>query len=637
MPGTYWWIGGTTLGYGISGAAYDWNIPANWRQNSVPFNNKPTFVVANDAPGFGDVVNLGFYSKTGEHANLDPYYPNGELKPVAPLLWGGYKTISGMTGTGIWIYGGLTGATSSYIGNGITGALRNLQITIGRDALPESTTLNTYPFANLGVPPSSIEGPTTSSLPPIASVYLADHLYNGLGLTAYSIAEWKYAIDNNLVSASGLTGLYVKAKEVKINSLTNPAGNIRFYNHTAVNINFVDNINIAPSRINTGSKYKYDTAVSVITSGNSIYFNNCNFYSLYLEGYIPGYKSAEAGVYIINSNILYFQTRTAWFNLWMNNSCKIGSANMELIGPEFQSPDSIQWLSDDYVKSVMPGPYNGYRPSKLISGTYSKSVVYPLFGITSAGSTGYIGSNPTALYLELNGTAVSPDLDFHDGSSGKYFGMKGAVYIGGITADGVLIQGDQIAPEHFYTWNPRTGQFECRNQQTYGESCSNGQMEDYLRTVLFTSWSNNINSLNLMFARIIPVVPFLTDTRPSGDQIQTFNIGKMTLSRSILELSQFGPNIIYWDPTSSTDPGYAEQQEPDWKFGVISNSATGVTLDGGLVFDDEYSQVRGARNVRLLNYVVNKTTNKNSRTNSVLNEIVGNKIPTISDGSAQAL
>jgi hypothetical protein len=34
---------------------------------------------------------------------------------------------------------------------------------------------------------------------------------------------------------------------------------------------------------------------------------------------------------------------------------------------------------------------------------------------------------------------------------------------------------------------------------------------------------------------------------------------------------------------------------------------------------------------------VNKTTNKNNRTNSVLNEIVGNKIPTISGGSAQAL
>jgi hypothetical protein len=635
MPGQYWWIGGTTLGYGISGAAYDWNSPANWRQLSS-LGNTPTFVVAKDTPGFGDVVNIGAYSKTGENGVWDAYYPNGEFKPVAPLLWGGYKTISGMTGTGIWIYGGLTGATSSYIGNGITGALRNLQITIGRDALPQSTTLNTYPFPSLGVPASQIEGPTTSSLPPIASVYLADHLYWGLGLTAYSQAEWKYAIDNNLVSASGLTGLYVKAKEVKINSLPNPGG-LGTYKRTAVNINFVDNINIAPTPTVFGSRYKYDTAVSVNISGNVIYFNNCNLNSLYLEGYVPGYKSAEAGVYIINSNILYFQTRTAWFNLWMNNSCKIGNANIELIGPEFQSPDNIQWLSDDYVKSVYGGLNQGYRPSKLISGTYSKSLVFPLFGITSPGSTGYIESNPISLNLELNGTAVSPDLDFHDSSSGNFFGMKGAVYVGGITADGMLIQGDQIAPEHFYTWNPRTGQFECRNQQTYGESCSNGQMEDYLRTVLFTSWSNNINLLNLMFARIIPVLPFSTDTRPSGDQIQTFNIGKMTLSRSILELSQFGPNIIYWDPTSSTDPGYAEQQEPDWKFGVISNSATGVTLDGGLVFYDEYSQVRGARNVRLLNYVVNKTTNKNNRTNSVLNEIVGNKIPTISGGSAQSL
>ena len=623
----YYWIGGTTLDTGISGAAYDWNVPSNWRIPSGLV--EPVPVIPTVCPGAGDVVFIGREYPDG-NGNNNQY--GSLMTPKAPLLWGGYKTIAGMTGTGTWIYGEAAGATLAMSGNGLTGALTNIVITIGKNDVPEGLTSSSYCFSKLGL---DVDGTGRGGV--YGSESLAYLLYNLLGLKQYSQQQWKTLIDQNKLSYSGLTGVFVKTNKVQINSLPIPT-NSSAYMNSSVDINFVDNVNLSQT---TASSPKYNTSGTVSVNGGQVILKNAKFSNLLLISKLKYYKTAEAGVRLTGSgSYLNLNSRDLWYNLHIGENNKVGQGYLELLGAEYYQNNDLQenYLSDNYVRSIYyPGSNHAYRPSKLISGTYNRSSVFSLFGITSAGSTGYVNSDPNTLSIRLDGIAPSPDFDFHVPPS-PFIGLRGGVFISGITADGIEIFASNFTPTHYYSWNPITKIFECLNEYTYNEPCSYGQLEDYIPPVIFTGFVNNINYMKITNTRLIPIPPFITDSSSGSnyfDRTQSFNIGKLELNSAILETSMFGPNTVFWSEDDPND--YSYQQEPDWKFGIISNSATGVTLDGGIVFGDEFAQVRGAPGVRLLNYIVNKVTNKNNRTNSVLNEIVGNKIPTISGGSAQAL
>lgn len=617
---SYFWIGGTTLDTGISGAAYDWNTPSNWRIISV-FDGEPVSTIPDVCPGAGDSIYIGRNTVDGN----DESKPYADLvTPKAPLLWGGYKTISVNSGTGTWIYGGITGTTLAISGNGLTGAINNIRITIGKNDVPEGLTSSTYSFRRIGIDLDT----TVDEGRPLGGEQLASMLYNTLGLKEYSKSEWKTIIDQNKLSYSGLTGLFIKANKVQINSLPIPT-NSSVYNHCNVNINWVDNVD---TLYTLSSSPKYNTSATIITNANTITLKDAKFSNLYLNTSLSYYKTAEAGVRIIGSGAyLSLFSENLWYNLYIGKNNKIADANLGIIGAEYYSTQVDNLLNDTYVRSVYGYTVdNAYRPSKTISGTYSRSSVFSLFGLTSAGSTAYIGA-VKSINLDLNGIALSADMDYHVPPS-PFVGMRGSVTLMGITADGLIVFAQNSAPTHYFHWNPRTQQFECENQQTFSEPCSYGQLEDYIPVVLFTGLTNSINYMQLANVRLVPLIPW--ESTASDPKTQTFNIGKLELINSILETSTFGPNTIFW---SDTDPyAFTYQQEPDWKFGTITNSSAGVTLDGGIVFGDEYSQVRGANGIRLLNYVVNKNTNKNNRTNTILNEIVGNKIPLISGGGGGA-
>ena len=613
----YFWIGGTTLDNGISGAAYDWNTPSNWR--IITGLATPVSTIPDVCPGAGDIVYIGRNSVDGSdesktYADL--------VTPKAPLLWGGYKAISVNSGTGTWIYGGITGATLAISGNGITGALNNIRITIGKNDVPEGLTSSTCSFQTIGMNLGDGEDCEITN----SSEQYASMLYSGLGLTQYSKDQWKTLIDQNKLSYSGLTGLFIKANKIQINSLPIPT-NSTIYRHCNVNINWVDNVNTLST---LSSSPKYNTAASIKINANTVVLKDAKFSNLYLDTSLPYYKTAEAGVRIVGSGAyLNLTSDQLWYNLYIGKNNKIADANLNLIGAEYYATQVDNLLNDTYVRSIYGyNVDNAYRPSKAISGTYSRSSVFSLFGLTSAGSTGYIGP-VKSIILTLSGIAPSADMDFHVPPS-PFVGMRGSVMVTGITADGLFVFSDSSAPTHYFHWNPRTQQFECENEQTFGDPCSYGQLEDYIPVVLFSGYTNSINYMQLANVRLVPLVA----SDVSNTRSQTFNIGKLELISSILETSIFGPNTIFWSDTDPNDFTY--QQEPDWKFGTITNSSAGVTLDGGIVFGDEYSQVRGANGVRLLNYVVNKNTNKNNRTNTILNEIVGNKIPSISGGGGGA-
>jgi hypothetical protein len=177
------------------------------------------------------------------------------------------------------------------------------------------------------------------------------------------------------------------------------------------------------------------------------------------------------------------------------------------------------------------------------------------------------------------------------------FSIPGHLVLSGITADGILLRADAEGsplPRKFFTWNKETNSFECNDELDNPGQCFNGKLKDYLADVYLagqTFTATEMRVENLDVNTVLDVAAF----KP------VYNFGKFEL---------FGSNL---DLTSGV------RNPPDWRFGLISSSSSGVTLNGGLIAD-EYSSIEGGQNVRLLNYYVDPVTKINSRTNKQTQE-----------------
>jgi hypothetical protein len=397
---TYFWIGGATGG--ISGSAYDWNYPKNWRQ----VTNFTTYAttVATTVPGPGDIANIGCWESTNTTLNNTFY----KLRPQAPLLWGGFKPTSGLTSNGSWISGTTLGGSSTVVANGYTGALKSINVITGHNSpqidMP-AYTHNGYRFKFLGLHPVYREPAMDVNLM-AEDLYnnSADTLYTSAGLTliqSWTQNNWLNAIQNNLLSSSGITnGLYVKAEIVNISTYPNPSsilasGPFEGQNgaDTDVCINIVDNfIGHTGGISNPTWNQKYNTSVYLDFNGGNVLLHNCTLSQLFTDfnkgyidpktgGYSPGYKSVGT-IYLSNTKIAN-SVCNVWSNFSVDSLCEFGGFGLNLYGPysfgSLTSPTNP--LSGTYIRPPGEDGDHGqliFDSKALISGKYSPSVYRPI-------------------------------------------------------------------------------------------------------------------------------------------------------------------------------------------------------------------------------------------------------------------
>lgn len=619
------WVGGATLDKGISGAPFDWNVASNWREcrDFISYFNYP----ASRPPTAYDRAFIGLpdlqYLDATTTANIT------NLKPKAPLLFGGYTPVNETTGTGNWIYGtslgyvsGATvGITAAVSGNGNTGALEGIYVSTGRDAPPGYPLTYGYPYTMLGMQLTQEYDSNSLAQLLVAQTALPSGI-SGAGTEWYaywSKDQWQYAIDNNLLSYSGLTYLNVKTQVAGYDTFANP------HNLYAadIKINYSDNVLPTPTGGFTASN-KYNTQLNMnFNNGGNIYIKNGKFRVVTSDFVGISGSNRSLGTLKIDGSYIYDASIEIWSNVVITDDTVFGSANFSFIGPYYYGSDLnnfSNYLGNYYVRdnsnrSSKDVVLNTYR---IIRGTYSKNVINSIFGITFAGSTIY-PTGKSSLSVNISKGAVLgagniPEYNPQILSVEKQ--RKGVVVIDGITADKVKISYGSTVPKNYFAYNTSNNTYYCVPNED-SATCSSGKLHDWIPDVFITGANVNVNEFTLIGVDLntLYCVAYATD------RIPLYTIGKMELITSNLDLQYYGKKSYGFQPV-------------DWKFGIIKNSATGITMNGGLILDP-YSTVLGNENIRLLNYAVN-TLGKNTRTNTLINEIIGNTILTESPRTEQA-
>lgn len=612
---TYYWIGGTTFDKGISGAPFDWNVPTNWRK----IINTSTLVseIATTVPGPADNVYIG----STDDALYSQEVSNRirtTLRPKAPLLFGGFKTTNTNTGDGLWI----GGATLAWIAGqttgityaaGVTSPILNTIVYTGKISAPLQEIGNGYPYPMLGMQLAN-EWTDVESL----AQYMYDvSLIDAFGISGagsrplWNKSDWAYAINNNLLSYSGLTALHLKSSWYVYQTAPNPHN---LYS-TDIKINYVDLVRSGPY---SATKTKYGSQMNIKYNGGNIFIKDAKFQKFLLsttEGTTP-YK-AMGLIKIENSDILEMSTNPVWCNLDIDRQSIFGVATLRINGPQTYGLDlnattnnyGNTWLRDNADRSKRD--VINYASQK-IRGTFSKTTCNPIFGITTDSNTPYTPGS-YALSVELQGTnrATSYTPVYVDGNVQG----NGIVLLEGLTAETCNLYTSKTPPAHYFTWNPDTNRHECLNSDTMPTPCSHGKLTDYLPDIFITGDFININEIK---ATNIDINTLYSGTLyEAGVTLPTYTIGKLDLNSSNIDLNYFGQEEGSDTSTLATPP--------DWRFGTIRSGGAGITLNGGIILDNS-STIHGCKDFRFLNYLVLKSSNRNTRTNNLISEVVGNTI-----------
>lgn len=604
---TYFWIGGATGG--LSGSAYDWNYPKNWRK----VTNLTTYysVVPTTCPGPGDDVMIGAGESTNTALNNTFY----KLRPQAPLLWGGFKPTSGLTSNGSWISGTTLGGTSTVTANGWTGALKSLTVNTGKNEAQIDVpvyTGNGYRFPMLGLNYVYRDPGMPQDMMAEDLFYNANYSVMGMTLiSSWSINNWLSAIQNSQLSSSGITnGLYVKAENVNYITYPNPAvqvpdiGGFEGLNgaDTTIHINLVDNFigNTTPAGFIYGP-WKYWCNFYANYNGGIIALNSAKLSNVYIDfnlggAGVPAYKST--GTIQITNTKIAFMSANVWSDFYIDSDCSIGGASLQIYGPYAFGTDinsQTNMLGNMWLRE--PGDLTGktnliFDSKILLSGKYSPTVFNDFY--TAGITVGSYNSGEYPLRAIIRGGKKTGTQYPNIGFGMPEFSIPGNLVLRGVTTEGIFLSSIEQPPVKFFTWSKENNGFECRNDNYESGPCSNGKLSDYIPDVYFAGPTFSASEVYLN-AIDLNVATDWTGIKP------VFTFGKMELHQSNLDFAS------------------QDTSAPDWRFGLIQSSASGVTLNGGLVLD-KYSTLEGAESVRLLNYYVNPITKINSRTNKQVNE-----------------